>query len=88
MAELGQISREKAAALSGLAPFDDESGKHRGERHVGGGRARLRHSLFAAALSASFRWNKALCAFYAHRSVRGYPQLRLVCLCPQAPNLR
>lgn len=65
MPELGQISREEAAALAGLAPFDDDSGKHRGQRHIAGGRGRLRRSLFAAALPAAFRWNKALIALYA-----------------------
>jgi transposase len=59
MPELGQISREEAAALAGLAPFDDDSGLHRGQRHIAGGRGRLRRSLFAAALPAAFRWNKA-----------------------------
>ncbi|MBC7582218.1 IS110 family transposase [Tardiphaga sp. vice352] len=71
MPELGQISREKAAALAGLAPFDDDSGKHRGQRHIAGGRSRLRRSLFAAALPASFRWNKALCALYERLKARG-----------------
>ena len=42
------------------APFDDDSGKHKGQRHIAGGRERLRRSLYAAALPASFRWNKAL----------------------------
>jgi transposase len=65
MPELGRISREEAAALAGLAPFDDDSGKHRGQRHIAGGRGRLRRSLFAAALPAAFRWNKALIALYA-----------------------
>lgn len=65
MPELGQISREEAAALAGLAPFDDDSGKHRGARHIAGGRDRLRHSLYAAALPAAFRWNPALMAMYA-----------------------
>jgi transposase len=32
MPELGRISREEAAALAGLAPFDDDSGQHRGQR--------------------------------------------------------
>lgn len=71
MPELGQISREKAAAVAGLAPFDDDSGKHRGQRHIAGGRSRLRRSLFAAALPASFRWNKALCALYERLKARG-----------------
>ena len=71
MPELGQISREKAAALAGLAPFDDDSGKKKGGRHIAGGRSRLRRSLFAAALPASFRWNKALCALYERLKARG-----------------
>jgi transposase len=71
MPELGRVDREKAAALAGLAPFDDDSGKHEGERHIGGGRARLRRSLFAAALPAAFRWNKALIALYSRLMARG-----------------
>jgi transposase len=71
MPELGQVSREEAAALAGLAPFDDDSGQHRGQRHIAGGRARLRRSLFAAALPAAYRWNKALIALYARLKARG-----------------
>ncbi len=54
MPELGQISREEVAALAGLAPFDDDSGLRKGQRHIAGGRSRLRRSLFAAALPAAF----------------------------------
>jgi transposase len=64
MPELGRISREEAAALAGLAPFDNDTGIYRGERHIAGGRGRLRRSLCAAALPAAFRWNKALIALY------------------------
>lgn len=71
MPELGQVSREEAAALAGLAPFDDDSGKHKGQRHIAGGRSRLRRSLYAAALPAAFRWNKALVALYARLTARG-----------------
>jgi transposase len=71
MPELGCISREEAAALAGLAPFDDDSGQHRGQRHIAGGRGRLRRSLFAAALPAAFRWNKALIALYARPIAKG-----------------
>ena len=67
MPELGQVSREEAAALAGLAPFDDDSG----QRHIAGGRGRLRRSLFAAALPAAFRWNKALVALYARLVAKG-----------------
>jgi transposase len=71
MPELGQISREEAAALAGLAPFDDDSGKYKGQRHIAGGRGRLRRSLFAAALPAAFRWNKALIDLYARLIAKG-----------------
>ncbi len=71
MPELGRVSREEAAALAGLAPFDDDSGTHTGQRHIAGGRGRLRRSLFAAALPAAFRWNKALVDLYARLTARG-----------------
>lgn len=71
MPELGQISREEAAALAGPAPFDNDSGQHRGQRRIAGGRGRLRRSLFAAALPAAFRWNKALIALYARLIAKG-----------------
>jgi transposase len=71
MPELGRVSREQAAALAGLAPFDDDSGKHKGQRHIAGGRGRLRRSLYAAALPASFRWNKALVDLYGRLTARG-----------------
>lgn len=64
MPELGKVSREEAAALAGLAPFDHDSGQHKGQRHIAGGRSRLRRSLFAAALPAAFRWNTAVIALY------------------------
>ena len=71
MPELGRISREEAAALAGLAPFDDDSGKYKGQRHIAGGRGRLRRSLYAAALPAAFRWNKALIALYSRLTAKG-----------------
>jgi transposase len=71
MPELGRISREEAAALAGLAPFDADSGLHKGHRHIAGGRARLRRSLYAAALPAAFRWNAALIQLYRRLTARG-----------------
>jgi transposase len=71
MPELGQVSREEVAALAGLAPFANDSGKRKGERHIAGGRERLRHSLYAAALPAAFRWNKALIVLYARLTASG-----------------
>lgn len=71
MPEIGSLSREQAASLAGLAPFDYDSGKHQGERHIFGGRARLRRSLYAAALPAAFHHNPALIAFYERLSAAG-----------------
>jgi transposase len=71
MPELGRVSREQAAALAGLAPFDNDSGQRKGQRHIAGGRSRLRRSLFAAALPAAFRWNKALIALYSRLIAAG-----------------
>jgi transposase len=81
MPELGQISREEAAALAGLAPFDDDSGKYKGQRHIAGGRGRLRRSLFAAALPAAFRWNKALIDLYARLIAKGKPHNSALIAC-------
>jgi transposase len=64
MPEIGSLSREQAAALAGLAPYDDDSGKRVGQRHIAGGRDRLRTSLYAAALPAAFKWNAQLIAIY------------------------
>jgi transposase len=71
MPEIGRITREEAAALVGLAPYDDDSGVHFGVRHIAGGRKRLRGSLYAAALPASFRWNPKLIALYQRLRAKG-----------------
>jgi len=62
--EIGRITREQAAALAGLAPYDDESGDLVRVRHIRGGRERLRRALYAAALPAAFYWNPQLIALY------------------------
>src|SRR6266511_1716306 len=68
--ELGQISRNQVAALVGLAPYDFDSGKLKGRRCIWGGRARVRHVLYMAALSAS-NWNPALKAFHDRLEATG-----------------
>jgi len=69
--EIGRLSREQVAAIAGLAPYDDDSSDHVGIRHIEGGRERLRHSLYAAAFAASFRWNSELVALYARLRASG-----------------
>lgn len=60
--ELGTLTRRQIASLVGVAPFDHDSGRHRGERHIQGGRKVVRHALYMAACSAK-RWNPAIAAF-------------------------
>ena len=52
MPELGQRSGKTSAALAGLAPFNHDSGALRGQRHIRGGRRRVRQALYMAALAA------------------------------------
>ena len=51
--ELGQLTRKQIAALVGVAPFDDQSGKRLGMRYIQGGRPAIRSTLFMAALVAA-----------------------------------
>lgn len=60
--ELGRLGSRQVAALAGLAPMDDESGRRRGARRIAGGRAEVRAVLYMAALSAR-RHNPTLRAF-------------------------
>jgi transposase len=73
MPEIGRLTREQAAALAGLAPYDDDSGEQVGARHIDGGRARLRKSLYSAALAAAFHWNPQLKTFYRRLTAAGKP---------------
>jgi transposase len=73
MPEIGRVTREHAASLAGLAPFDDDSADRIGARHIRDGRARLRASLYAAALPAAFRWNHRLMALYRRLTAAGKP---------------
>lgn len=85
--ELGSLARRQAAALLGVAPFDCDSGQHRGRRHIRGGRAHPRRALYMAALSAS-RWEPACKACYQRLVADGKPHKvalvavmrKLVCL--------
>ena|ERR1700678_3767554 len=60
--ELAETDRRELAALVGVAPYDDDSGRRRGKRAIWGGRAEVRHALYMAALTAS-RCNPVLKAF-------------------------
>jgi len=71
--ELGQIDRRKIAALVGVAPFNDDSGKHVGVRRIQGGRATVRAALYMATLVAT-RHDPIIKARYEHLKKRGKPK--------------
>ncbi len=74
--ELGHMSRHAIASLVGVAPFDEDSGKRTGERHIKGGRQTVRDVLYMAALSA-MRHNPPIKAF-AQRLAGKKPKVIIV----------
>jgi transposase len=79
--EIGTITRERATALAGLAPYDDDSGERAGVRHIEGGRKRLRRALYTASLAASFRWNRQLIQLYQRLTGAGKGHKRALVAC-------
>ena len=73
MPELGKVDRKAAAALLGVAPFNVDSGKHRGRRRIWGGREHLRQILYMGTLSA-IRWNPTFRDFYDRLISVGKPK--------------
>lgn len=65
MPELGRLDSKKIAALAGLAPMSQQSGKWQGKERIIGGRASLRRALYMPALVA-IRLNDDLQAVYSH----------------------
>jgi transposase len=77
--ELGQVSDDIAAALIGVAPYDDDSGKRRGERHIKGGRRWVRNAIYMPCLGAATQNNPVLKAFYQRLIAKGKePKVALI----------
>lgn len=72
MPELGAMKRGQAASLLGVAPFDRDSGQHRGQRFISGGRSRPRRLIYLAALAAK-RCDRGFKAFVDAMLARGKP---------------
>jgi len=70
--ELGRLNRGQVAALVGVAPFNDDSGKRRGQRFIQGGRCDVRCVLYMAALTAK-RHNPAIKQFFERLIAAGKP---------------
>ena len=71
MPELGQVSNKIAPALLGAAPYDDDSGRRRGERHIKGGRRKVRNAFFMPCLGAATQHNPVLKVFYQRLLAKG-----------------
>lgn len=68
--EAGRLNRKELAAIVGVAPFNCDSGKLRGSRHIYGGRKPVRNILYMATISA-IRFNVVIKAFYTSLVERG-----------------
>ncbi|MBC2603917.1 transposase [Puniceicoccus vermicola] len=53
LGDITQFGRNQLVALVGVAPFDQDSGTHKGRRRIEGGRAKVRRALYMAAQSAA-----------------------------------
>jgi transposase len=80
MPELGSLSRQAAAALAGLAPFNKDSGTQRGQRHIRGGRASVRTALYMATL-AGVRANSVISEDFQRYIAAGKPHKVAMAAC-------
>ena len=68
--ELGYLDRRQIAKLVGVAPLHCDSGQHRGQRRIQGGRAGLRSILYMATLTA-MRWEPVIRTYFESLRARG-----------------
>ena len=78
--ELGTLNRREIAALTGVAPLANDSGKHRGKRFIWGGRADVRAVLYMAAVSA-IQHNEPIKAFADRLKKAGKPPKVVIVAC-------
>lgn len=71
--ELGRLTNKQISSLAGLAPFNCDSGKFKGQRRIWGGRACVRRLLYMAALVAT-RHNPLIKVFYERLCAAGKPK--------------
>jgi transposase len=70
--ELGRLDRWEVAALAGVAPLNQDSGRRHGKRRTWGGRAPVRAALYMAAVTAT-RGNPTIRALYTRLRAAGKP---------------
>jgi transposase len=69
---IGRYSKTEVAAIAGLAPINNDSGKSHLPRHIEAGRSAIRKTLYMAAVVA-MTWNPAMKTFAAELKSRGKP---------------
>lgn len=72
-AELGFVNRRRISALLGVAPFNHDSGKFKGQRRIRDGRQSVRNVLYMGIISAT-RFNPVIKTFYDRLIGRGKPK--------------
>lgn len=78
--EVGSLDRRQIAALVGVAPLANDSGKHHGKRFVWGGRAEVRAVLYMASIAA-IRCNPVIRAFAQRLKLAGKPAKVVIVAC-------
>ena len=78
--ELGKLDRKQIAALVGVAPMNQDSGRKRGYRKTKGGRPEVRSVLYMSALSA-IRYNPVIKAQYDQLVKRGQEKKVAITAC-------
>lgn len=68
--ELGKLTHKQIAALVGVAPFNHDSGRFKGQRRIQGGRGDVRRTLYMAVRTA-VRHNPTIRSFYTRLVARG-----------------
>lgn len=81
--ELGVLTRRRISALVGVAPYNDDSGKHRGKKSIRGGRTSVRCGLYLACLSLRRYPNKfpLITALFKRLVASGYKKKEALVAC-------
>ncbi len=80
MPELGRLDRRQIASLTGVAPFNRDSGTWRGRRNITGGRPVVRGALYMSIL-VSIRRNLPLAETYHRLRAAGKPAKVAIVAC-------
>lgn len=78
--ELSALGRKQACALVGVAPFNRDSGKYRGQRHIWAGRSQIRKVLYCA-IRPCLRFNPTVNAWFERFRKAGKPYKVAVVAC-------